>query len=299
MNFPRIAALLLAPLAVPVLGGCIFIKQPEPLAVPPLPKPPTGVQFDPADGAPKGTALNDPSKPALPSAFRTALVVSGQEVVLQTVQTKTGPDGKKQVILGVGDTLNPVRVAGIVVPTGTQTGAAEAAATLNNWTAGQDLDVQIDPVYPTDTDNKRRVAIFFHGRTEATKGTLFSLNRMMVRSGYALVDLYSPTSFDQKQWLLDETYARENNLGLWKTDTFRVLQQRVKLPSRATGAQSKVGLEQPLIGAPAGAPVTGAPTDGSANSAATSPASAVSTTTTQTATRSASASANANAASAR
>ena len=284
MTFPRTfaALLLLAPLAAPVLGGCVLIPTPEPLAVPPLPKPPTGVQFNAADGAPKGTALNDPANVALPSAFRTALVVSGQEVVLQTVQNVTKPDGSKEVALGVADTLNPVRLAGIVVPTGTQTGAAEAAAKLNSWTAGQDLDVQIDPVFPTDTDNKRRVAIFFKGRDGKTKGQTLSLNRMMVRLGYAIVDLYSPTSFDQKQWLLDETFARENNLNLWQTNTFRVLQQRVKLPSRGTGANANVGLELPAIGAPAGAP-----TDTSANAATASASAATTTTTTQTTTNAA------------
>ena len=247
MNSPRtlVALLLAAPLAVPVLGGCIFIKAPEPLPTPtPVPTP-FGVQFNPADGAPVGTALNDANNPKLPKSFRTALVVSGQEVVLQPINLDPTT---KNPILGTADSLNPVRLAGIVAPTGSQTGTAESIATLQNWTAGQDLDVQIDPVFPTDTDNRRRVAIFFKGRPGPYKDQVLSLNRMMVRSGYAIVDLYSPTSFDQKQWLLDETYARENNLGLWKTDTFRILQQRVKLPSRGTGAQAKVGLQLPKPG---------------------------------------------------
>ena len=243
---------LLALSAMPVLGGCVFIKAPAPEPTPtPVPTP-SGVQFDPAEGSPRGTALNNQAgaaaNPALPDSFRVALIASGQELVLQSVKKITKPDGKSQVLLGAADTLNPVRLAGILVPTGTQTGAQEAIAVIQTWIAGQDLDVDIDPVFPTDTDNKRRVQVFFTARTAPYTGQRMSLNRMLVRSGYAVVDLYSPTSFDQTQWLYDETFARENNLGLWKTDTFRRLQQRVKLPSRGTGAKSSVSVQLPKPG---------------------------------------------------
>ena len=242
---------LLALSVVPVLGGCVFIKAPAPLPIPtPVPTP-YGVQFDPSEGSPKGTALNnqegETSNPALPDAFRLASIASGQELVLQSVKKipSTTPGGKPQVILGAADTLNPVRLAGILVPTGNQTGAGEAIAIVQTWIGWDDFDVDIDPVFPTDTDTKRRVEVFFTGRTGEFKDQRFSLNRMMVRSGYAIVDLYSPTSFDQSQWLYDETFARENNLGLWKTDAFRRLQQRVKLPSRGTGAKSSVTIATP------------------------------------------------------
>lgn len=46
-----------------------------------------------------------------------------------------------------------------------------------------------------------------------------SLNRMLVRAGWAVVDLYSPTSFDQKAWLFDETYARTHTLLVATQDT--------------------------------------------------------------------------------
>ena len=244
---------LLALSAMPVLGGCVFIKAPAPEPTPtPVPTP-SGVQFDPTEGAPKGTALNNQAgaaatNPALPDSFRVALIASGQELVLQSVKKTTRADGTPQVLLGAADTLNPVRLAGILVPTGSETGAQEAIAVIQTWIAGQDLDVDIDPVFPTDTDNKRRVQVFFTARTAPYTGQRMSLNRMMVRSGYAVVDLYSPTSFDQTQWLYDETFARENNLGLWKTDTFRRLQQRVKLPSRGTGAKSSVSVQLPAPG---------------------------------------------------
>ena len=100
--------------------------------------------------------------------------------------------------------------------------------TIQNWTLGQSVDVEQDSKYPTTTDprgaGRRRVQIFFKGRrtdnpatpqNEDTTGTRFLLNRMMVRSGYAVVDIYSPTSFDTKGWLNDEAYARQQKLGLW------------------------------------------------------------------------------------
>ena len=246
-------ALLVAPALVSVLGGCVFIKAPTPLPTPtPVATPdPTIPQFDPLEGSPKGTALNNQegatANPALPDSFRAALIVSGQELVLQSVKTlpATGTAKAPQVILGAADTLNPVRLAGIIAPTGNQTGAQDTINVIQRLIAGQDLDVDIDPVFPTDTDNKRRVQIFFTARDAPYTGQRISLNRILVRSGFAVVDLYSPTSFDQNQWLYDETFAREGNLGLWKTDAFRRLQQRVKLPSKGTAARSNITITAP------------------------------------------------------
>ena len=275
-----VLALLFAPALVSVLGGCIFIKQPAPEPTPtPVATPSPDIpQFDPAEGSPKGTALNNQAdgtaNPALPDSFRAALIVSGQELVLQSVKTLPATTTSKtpQVILGAADTLNPVRLAGIVVPTGNQTGAQETIAVIQTWIAGQDLDVDIDPVFPTDTDNKRRVQVFFKARNEPYKDQRMSLNRMLVRSGYAIVDMYSPTSFDQNQWLFDETFARQNNLGLWKTNTFRQLQQRVKLPSKGTGAKSNVtfATPAPALAAP-GAPSTTTTTTTTNSSASGAP----------------------------
>ena len=256
---------LLAFAVAPLLGGCIFIHAPTAKPIPTTVPTPFGVQFDPSEGTPKGTALNNQAGAtvnlALPDSFRVALIASGQELVLQSVKKIAQPSGTPQIVLGPADTLNPVRLAGILVPTGNATGAGEAVGVLQTWLSGQDLDVDIDPVFPTDTDNKRRVQVYFTARTAPYTGQRMSLNRMMVRSGYAIVDLNSPTSFDQSQWLYDETFARENELGLWKTDTFRRLQQRVKLPSSGTGAKSSVGLQLPKPGdAPASALVVpGAP----------------------------------------
>ena len=279
--------LLAAPALVSVLGGCVFIKTPTPMPTPtPVPTP-YGVQFDPTEGSPKGASLNNQAggtvNPILPDFFRAALIVSGQELVLQPVKTLPAVGTKApQMILGAADTLNPVRLAGIIVPTGNQTGAGETISVIQTWIAGQDLDVDIDPVFPTDTDNKRRVQIFFKARQEPYAGQRMSLNRMLVRSGYAIVDMYSPTSFDQNQWLYDETFARQNTLGLWKTDTFRQLQQRVKLPAKAKNSTANVGVQNnvaPALVAP-GAP--GSPASPGLPNSPGAPSSTTTTTTTTT-----------------
>lgn len=84
-------------------------------------------------------------------------------------------------------------------------------------------------------------------------GTALSINRMLIRSGWAVVDLYSPTSFDQQSWLLDESYARKRRLGLWRYGV--ALQQRVPVVSTGTGAQSSIPV---TVGGP-GTPVIAVP----------------------------------------
>ncbi len=111
------------------------------------------------------------------------------------------------------------------------------------------LDVYQDPKLPLDSDSRPLVQVFFKsagGGGNIAAGTQLSLNRMLIRSGLAVVDLYSPTSFDQATWILDEAYARKRRLGLWglqlngKTLS---LQQRVPVPSSGTGASSRVTVQ--------------------------------------------------------
>lgn len=276
-----------APLVATMSSGCIFLKElprAEPL---PTPTPPPEVVFDPADGQSRGLKLNDSAQPPVeanaiptppptpapgqpaptpapappPHAFRVARVVSGDTVILQSVRkVKQG----EQIVsaLGAPENSTPSRLAGIIAPKLPSPGAQNSINTLFQWVAGQDLDVDIDPKYPANTDGQKLVHIFFKGRPNRDgsqgpfTGQTLSLNRMMVRSGYAIVDLYSPTSFDRKLWLLDEAYARENRLGLWKTNIFPLLQQR--LPSQGTGRRATVniqtGVQPSANNAPAGAP---------------------------------------------
>jgi endonuclease YncB( thermonuclease family) len=261
-----------SPLIIPLASGCIFLKAPEPAIPPPKPKPIPAVIFDPADGITRGVAENDPTQPAIdltvvpqpgapapapikPHAFRLAEARSGDTVVLQTLKKVKRADGKETFELGPPDTNNPYRLAGIIAPPATSPGGANSIATLFQWAAGQDLDVDLDQKYPADMNGRRLIHVFFKGRPGkdgkpgAFEGKTLSLNRMMVRSGYAIVDLYSPTSFDQKQWLLDEAYAREKRAGLWKTNAFPLLQQR--LPSTGTGRRAKIDVQ---VQTPASAP---------------------------------------------
>jgi hypothetical protein len=45
------------------------------------------------------------------------------------------------------------------------------------------------------------------GRGGKTK-EIRPFNQLLVRAGYAFIDLVSPTSFDYKKWIIDEEYAR-------------------------------------------------------------------------------------------
>lgn len=160
-------------------------------------------------------------------------------------------------------TATPVASAG-------KTGATRATATISVVTPGagaratgtavpvayiasQPLDVYQDPKYPIDSENRRLVEVFFKS-VNATKavpvGAQLSLNRMLIRSGWAVVDLYSPTAFDQQSWLLDESYARRRKLGLWRYGV--ALQQRLPEVSTGTGAQSSISIIAGTIGTPSG-----------------------------------------------
>lgn len=288
-----------APLVASLSSGCIFLKELPRETPPPTPTPPPEKVFDPADGQSRGLKLNDSSQPAFdpsavalpptpvpgqpfptptppppPHAFRIARVVSGDTVILQSLRKVKGEGEAIVNALGAPENSTPSRLAGIIAPKPPSPGAQNSINTLFQWAAGQDLDVDLDPKYPSNTDGQKLVHIFFKGRPNRDgsegpyTGKTLSLNRMMVRSGYAIVDLYSPTSFDRQVWLLDEAYARENRLGLWKTNIFPLLQQR--LPSKGTagratvnvqtGVQSSTTTTQSTATQSAPTPPTGAPT---------------------------------------
>lgn len=205
----------------------MFLKAPAPEPTPTPAPTPKAPYFNPADGQPQGTALNDPADPTKPSAFRIGTVVSGNTVTLQTVKTvaansiKPGVPPKDQVNIGTGAT---VKLAGIYAPT-TDPGLQGARSAIASWTAGQDLTVQQDPQFPEEIDGTKRVQILFKGRAGGPyEGQVMSLNRMLVRSGWAVVDLYSPTSFDTTQWIIDEAHAKRMSLGIWKYG--QIIQQR-------------------------------------------------------------------------
>jgi len=136
-------------------------------------------------------------------------------------------------------TISVVPAAGATATATLAPGATPAPV----YGPSQSLDVYEDPKYPIDSQNRRLVQVFFKSG-KATKtvpaGTSLSLNRMLIRAGWAVVDLYSPTSFDQQSWLLDESYARKLKLGLWKYGA--TLQQRPPVESTGTGALSNIAI---------------------------------------------------------
>lgn len=247
--------LVAAPLLIPVAGGCVFLKAPEPDPTPTPPPIPKAPFFEPTAGQLRGpgisTPLNKAGDPVLPDAFRIAGATSGDRVTIQSVDTvQAGTPPKPVLTLGAPD---PVRLGGIVAPT-TEPALSLAKKTISDWTAGRDLEVDIDARYPTDLNGVRIVHVFYKGRKGPYEGQTLSLNRMLVRSGNAVVDLYSPTAFDTSQWLLDEAYAKRHKLGFWAFGT--AIQQRIPVPvaqSKGTGARSKVSIQPTTRGA---APLT-------------------------------------------
>ena len=215
---------LLSLAVVPFVSGCDMVDQS--LGVPtPLPDPtkvptPEPVIFNASDDSPRGTALN--GTPGLPDSFAVT-DPNGAMVNIHTVV--------KGVVSAASD---PVHLAGIVAPQTGQPGADKVAAAILNWTSGNLNDADIDTHYPTDVNGVRLVVIYFHRKDKSGTDTLYCLNRMLVRAGLAVVDLYSPTSFDTKPWLNEEAYARVHHLGLWAfPDIFLHLQQR---PSNLSGS---------------------------------------------------------------
>jgi endonuclease YncB( thermonuclease family) len=165
----------------------------------------------------------------MPDKFRVTRVDTGELLWIQGVDTvQLGTPPKEEKVYGKADIA---RLAGIVTPAPGKPGFAETIKTVQNWTLGQEVDVEQDPRFPVDLSSRRMIQIYFNGRIDRTKGIRFNLNRMMVRSGYAVVDLNAPTTIDVKPWLNDEQYARDKRLGLWGKGI--ILGQRKPLPTPA------------------------------------------------------------------
>ena len=230
-----IAAIMVSSLS---LAGCESALQgvlpgptPEPTpTVVPTARPDV---FDPNDGVTTTnvTKLNDsdPASAALPDKFRVTRVDAGDLIWIQSVtEVQSGNPPKATKVYGKPDIA---RLAGVFVPAPGQPGWAETVAKVQSWTLGQEVDVEQDAKYPTDLKSRRLVQIFFTGREGKTKGQRLLLNRMLVRLGYAVVDLHAPTSIDVKPWLNDEEYARKYRLGFWNPAKGIVLGQRIPIPA--------------------------------------------------------------------
>jgi len=227
-------------------GGCSLLEAPEPEPAPPPPPTPRPGVFVPEDytgkeAAPPPERLNAPDNAAKPSFFELVSVESDPAehaiiLALRAVKVQT-TEGKEVRQYGAPSLM---RLAGILAPGAGQPGGAEVFKTVRDWTLGQQLDVDQDKRYPTDLKDRPRIQVFFKGRSGETKDKPLLLNRMMVRSGYAIVDIFAPTTLDNKGWLNDEQYARKQTnpltkmpgLGLWawNPSPLVVLGQRLPAP---------------------------------------------------------------------
>jgi endonuclease YncB( thermonuclease family) len=228
------------------LGGCggeqlnSLLGVPTPLPPPKVPIKPTKPVFTATDYITKG----DPR----PGVYRVTAVLSGELVTIQGVAAATPPaTGAPAATPAAGATPTPapqlglpetVHLAGIITPAPNQPGWEGAVRTVLNWTAlnpkDQTVEIEEDSHYPRDAQGRAMVQIYF--KSTADGATRYNLNRMMIRSGYAVVDLYSATSIDVQKWLNDEQYARTSRLGLWKMGI--TLAQRIPPPMPGATAQN-------------------------------------------------------------
>lgn len=230
------------------LSGCdTLISGPTPEAAPPIVKKPEYPVFDPADNVTKGVAL--------PGKYRVVGVPSGDLLTIQGVVMATnGTVQSKQY--GVPET---VRLAGIVAPAPGQPGWQSTVAKVYEWVGGKDdITLETDAKYPLDLDNHRMVQLYFTPGArpkagEAPKsagGAQWNLNRMLIHTGYAVVDLYGATSIDLQKWLNDEEFAKTYVDP--KDPTIEVLdpvtQQKVKKPKYKPLGLWRLGITIPQRG---------------------------------------------------
>ncbi len=234
-SFKKLSALSVAAGLSVVLSGCGLLTPPEPEEVPPPPKMPAPDFFNPSDYNIDGVPLNKVDDPALPAYFEVTSFEAPDVLMLRSVKiTKTGTAPNQREVLSYGAPIR-MRLAGIYAPRPDSSNAAErryspmAMQAVRNWTLGRKLDIQQDRRYPQDLQGIARVQIFFPGGKN--RDQKLNLNRMLIRSGYAVVDIHAPTIFDTKGWLNDEEYARKHRLGLWQ---YIVLQSRQQPPIKTT-----------------------------------------------------------------
>jgi endonuclease YncB( thermonuclease family) len=231
----KIRHLVFSALLVPALSGCgNILSVPEPAVVPTPATKPTRPVFNATDYITPGNKR--------PGVFRVQNVISGDTLAIQSVaiDAKTGKATPNSVV-------QTVRLAGIVSPQPGQPGWQGAVKTVQNWTIlnprTQTVEVEDDSRFPFDEDRNANVQVYFNGTSEATASTRYNLNRMMVRSGWALVDLHTPTSIELQQWLNDQQYAQQARLGLWKQqNTLGWVYKALLVPRpRATRAGGRTG----------------------------------------------------------
>jgi endonuclease YncB( thermonuclease family) len=245
-----------------VVSGCGLLQAPAPAVLPAPPEKPKPDFFNPADYNTKGIELNKEGDDKLPDYFEVSGFDEPDVLQVRGVEVKkvgTGEAEREQLSY---TTPIRVRLAGIYTARASSPNPEErryspmAMQAVRNWTLGRKLSIEQDSKFPVDLQNLPRVQIFFPGG-EGGKQSI-NLNRFMVRTGYAVVDILEPTIFDTKGWLNDEQFAREHKKGLWP---FIVMQSRqqpfLKFKATATAPGSTPGAAPTAPGMPdvPGAPV--------------------------------------------
>ncbi len=200
---------------ISALSGCSLLQGPHKEPPPPVTQKPTLPVFDPADNITKGLPL--------PGTYRVTSITSGELLTIQGVPTIASGRtvGAKTVAGSAVPPPSPVaetvRLAGIVAPGPGQPGWQYTVNKVHEWVDGKEnLTVEVDPKFPVDLDSHRMVQIYFTPGpaspsttgASASTGVQWNLNRMLVHTGYAVVDLYGATSIDVQKWLDDEEFAK-------------------------------------------------------------------------------------------
>ncbi len=264
-NWWPVGAALLGAALLLAAGGCQSEQLNQMLNVPTPPPTPTPAPqpkpdfFDPADYTGFLDATGAAPMPGVklpPGQHRVAGVTSAELLTVQSVSV----DKKGRPVFGA--TAEAVHLAGIIAPAPGKPGWQKSVQAVQNWTVlhpkSKTVEVEVDPRFPYDLAGRHMVQIFFTGRPGPHEGKKLSLNRMLVRSGWAVVDLHSATAIDLQAWLNDERYARTKRLGLWGMGI--ALQQRDPVPlpknARREKGRSNIRIESARPGA-AGAGAAG------------------------------------------
>ncbi len=233
--WPGLALACIVVPALPIFGGCMFIKAPEPDPTP-TKAPEVHVNPDIYKPAPIDPAnvrpLTDSStaEPNLIPDYYELVpgsVETGDMMSLQAWRLPTDPKGAPYKL--PLDKPVKVKLGGVLCPLKGEKGWAESKAVTENWLAGRRLQVDEDKKYPVTIDDHNVVQIRFQSevKTKDKSGAVTKTteerpyNQLLVRAGYAFVDLVSPTSFDYKTWIIDEEYARgiRTELAPWQKQT--------------------------------------------------------------------------------
>lgn len=218
--WPGLALSCLIVPALPIFGGCMFIQAPEPEPTP-TPVPTVVPHPDVYTAAPEATnvqPLTDDTPTdnggvnLIPDYYQVVGADSGDQLTLQAMRlTKEGVPFKT-----LFDKPVKVKLGGIICPLQGEPGWAESRGVALNWLGGRQLQVDQDKKYPIALNGRNIVQIRIKSETKKKDAAgnvtktedIKPFNQLLVRAGYAFVDLISPTSFDYKTWIIDQEYAR-------------------------------------------------------------------------------------------